>query len=98
MLRAGRETSVPKACSSFHPRKGWCVVSLVLSVSSSASRASLEEHPWEETFWVPDLRTGHVVWWRATQPPQPFLGFRDLFLDTFVQISWPLTASQVAWF
>ena len=40
----------------------------------------------------------HVVWWRATQPPKPFLGFRGLFLGTFVHISRPLTASQVAWF
>lgn len=39
-----------------------------------------------------------VVRWRATQPPTPFLGFGGLFLDTFVQISRPLTASQVAWF
>lgn len=39
-----------------------------------------------------------VAWWRAAQPPKPVPGFSSLFLDTFVQISRPLTASQVAWF
>lgn len=41
----------------FHSRKA----SLVLSVPSSASWARLEGHPWEETSWVPDLRTGRVA-------------------------------------
>lgn len=82
------------------PGEGWRVVSLDWSVPCSASRASLEVRPQDEAFWVPDLSTGAwcVAWWRAAQPPKPVPGFSGLFLATFVQISRPLTASQVAWF
>ena len=61
VVRAGRQASVPEAYSALVPRSGWCAVSPVLSASSSDSRASLGEHPWEETFWVPGLRTGRVA-------------------------------------
>lgn len=61
--------------------------------------ASLEPHLWEEASWVPtsEQDAWHVARWRATPPPKPFPG-SGLFLDAFVQIPRPLTASQVAWF
>lgn len=37
------------------------MVCLVLPVPSSTLRASLEEHPQKEAFWVPDLRTECVA-------------------------------------
>lgn len=100
VVRAGRQASVPEAYSAFVPRRGWCAVSPVLSASSSDSRARLGEHPWEETFWVPDLRTGRVACGvvASHSATRAFSWLRGLFLDTFVHVSRPLTASQVAWF
>lgn len=80
VVRAGRQASVPEAYFSVCPQRGWCAVSPVLSVSSSDSRPS-GEHPWEETFWVPDLRTGRVACGvvASHQLPEPFLASGLIF-------------------